>query len=584
MVGLSAVGSHTGYSPEDGADGWDGRSGTSEPGCSCREASDAPLARRHFFSALLEGIGLTPEEDWRWLRRYLEASIKGFSIGAGLKGGLALFSILARLRSRGSKVYSTRKAVSITNGEVVVSAAKETLKYGIFLGAYAGTFVAVDELIAAIWGHKRTAGWRALLAGAVAGPSMLLTGLETQHTSLAIYILMRAAVLVSRCGMKSKRFRNVCKPLTWSHGDIFLMCLSSSQILSAYILKQESLQPSYKAFLNRHGGKAAVILQRVKEIATGTPFTNLDEVEKHYKCMGVDLKLDPSMKVPCSVRAPHIISLLRDSFAKIIHGNQTCTGHFFSFLIQAYGRALPVYAPVYLIPALIVHRQDLVKRPYTILAKSLIGTTRSSLFLSIYCASAWLVRLLHICLGCSIQKQYASYSPIAGIESAVSHFPLKSFWYTLLHRIVLPKLCCANHDHHFEGLIKAVNNSSHRGWTCLLFRIFERCNIAMVAMGMFPTGLALAIEKKSRRMEISLYCLSRAIESFFTCASEAGFLTRASRLKHADVVLFSLATAIIMHCYAQEREVFRSKYVNVLDWLFGLPPSCQDEPDKGKTQ
>ncbi|XP_028550151.1 uncharacterized protein LOC110097975 isoform X2 [Dendrobium catenatum] len=324
---------------------------------------------------------------------------------------------------------------------------------------------------------------------------MLLTGLETQHTSLAIYILMRAAVLVSRCGIKSKRFRNVCKPLTWSHGDIFLMCLSSSQILSAYILKQESLLPSYKAFLNRHGGKAAVILQRVKEIATGTPFTNLDEVEKHYKYMGVDLKLDPSMKVPCS----------------IIHGNQTCSGHFFSFLIQAYGRALPVYAPVYLIPALIVHRQDLVKRPYTILAKSLLGTTRSSLFLSIYCSSAW-------------------------------------------------------------------------AWTCLLFRIFERCNIAMVAMGMFPTGLALAIEKKSRRMEISLYCLSRAIESFFTCASDAGFLTRASRLKHADVVLFSLATAIIMHCYAQEREVFRSKYVNVLDWLFGLPPSCQDEPDKGKTQ
>lgn len=77
----------------------------------------------------------------------------------------------------------------------------------------------------------RTARWRALLAGAIAGPSMLLTGLETEHTSLAIYILMRAAVLASRCGIKSKRFGNICKPLTWAHGDIFLMCLASSQIL-----------------------------------------------------------------------------------------------------------------------------------------------------------------------------------------------------------------------------------------------------------------------------------------------------------------------------------------------------------------
>lgn len=77
----------------------------------------------------------------------------------------------------------------------------------------------------------RTARWRALLAGAIAGPSMLITGLETEHRSLAIYILMRAAVLASRCGIKSKRFGSVCKPLTWAHGDIFLMCLASSQIL-----------------------------------------------------------------------------------------------------------------------------------------------------------------------------------------------------------------------------------------------------------------------------------------------------------------------------------------------------------------
>jgi hypothetical protein len=140
-------------------------------------------------------------------------------------------------------------------------AVKETLRYGLFLGTFAGTFVSIDEVIATVGGHSKTARWRALLAGAVAGPSMLLTGLNTQHTSLAIYILMRAAVLAARCGIKSKQFGNICKPLTWAHGDIFLMCLSSSQILSAYILNQQSLPPSYKSFLNNHGGKADVILK-----------------------------------------------------------------------------------------------------------------------------------------------------------------------------------------------------------------------------------------------------------------------------------------------------------------------------------
>ncbi|KAK9111024.1 hypothetical protein Scep_018543 [Stephania cephalantha] len=353
--------------------------------------------------------GYDLEKLW-W--RLVMASSKGFAIGAGLKGGLAAFSVLARFTNR----------------------------------------------------RQRIARWRSLLAGAVAGPSMLLTGYDTQHTSLAIYILMRALVLASRCGIKSKRFGGICKPLSWSHGDLFLMCLSSSQILSAYILDQESLPVSYKSFLNKHGGKDSSILQGVKEIASGKPFTNLEAIEKHYKSLGVNIKLNPEMKVPS----------------------------------EAYGRALPVYLPVYLIPALIVHRQGLLQRPYTILGKNLFGIARSSLFLSVYCSSAWM-------------------------------------------------------------------------WTCLLFRIFKTCNIPMVAIGTFPPGLALAIEKKSRRIEISLYCFARAIESFFACLSKADLLPKSTKLKRADVIVFSFSTAIIMHCYAQEREVFRSKYLNVLDWVFGVP-------------
>lgn len=95
----------------------------------------------------------------------------------------------------------------------------------------------------------------------------------------------------------------------------------------------------------------------------------------------------------------------------------------------------------------------------------------------------------------------------------------------------------------------------------------------MVAMGTFPSGLALLIEKKSRRIEIFLYCLAQAIESSFTCMADVGLCPPASKLKRVDVVVFSVATAIIMHCYAHEREVFRSKYLNVLDWVFGVPPA-----------
>ena len=40
-----------------------------------------------------------------------------------------------------------------------------------------------------------------------------------------------------------------------------------------------------------------------------------------------------------------------------------------------------------------------------------------------------------------------------------------------------------------------------------------------------------------------------------------------------DVAMFAAATAAIMHCYSDDRgchrDVFRSKYLNVLDFVFG---------------
>lgn len=69
-------------------------------------------------------------------------------------------------------------------------------------------------------------------------------------------------------------------------------------------MKQDSLPLSYKSFLMKHGGKDSVILQGVKEIASSMPFTNLEGIEKYYKSKGVNIELDPKMKVPCSVCVP----------------------------------------------------------------------------------------------------------------------------------------------------------------------------------------------------------------------------------------------------------------------------------------
>lgn len=88
------------------------------------------------------------------------------------------------------------------------------------------------------------------------------------------------------------------------HSSHFTFYVKFHFCRSAYILKQESLPPSYKSFLNKHSGKDSIILQGVKQIASGMPFTYSEEIENYYKGMGEDIKLDPEMKVPCSVCIP----------------------------------------------------------------------------------------------------------------------------------------------------------------------------------------------------------------------------------------------------------------------------------------
>lgn len=68
------------------------------------------------------------------------------------------------------------------------------------------------------------------------------------------------------------------------------------------MLKQDSLPPSFRSFLNTHGGKDTVILEGLKSFVSGMPSSNKFEViEKYYRAMGADTKLDLQMKTPCTV-------------------------------------------------------------------------------------------------------------------------------------------------------------------------------------------------------------------------------------------------------------------------------------------
>lgn len=421
---------------------------------------------------------LAHDHNRAWFR-FLNAVVRGGLSGVCLRGGLHLVTFLFGLIVKWRKQQGARSLK-------FWSKLQDTARYAAFLATYSGTFVAVDEGIAALFGKRRTAAWRAYAAGAAAGPSLMLTGPQDRHTSLALYILLRGATLLIRCGNKPDAppaVRKVLTPTRWKHGDSAMMCVATSQILYSWIMMPQTLPPAYVKFLNRHGGRqqwhynaARELCERAGKPMPPAPYKSLQNTRfKNFKGT-----------CPCEV----------------LHPGQSCNGFMLNFFPDAYLRAIPVYLPVYVFPALLVHRKRLLdpKLAPDIGRRVVQGALRSSLFLSLYCTLAW------------------------------------------------------------------------RG-ACVGFQWSNGASGALLALTCWTGGLATLAEKKSRRMELAHYCLARAIESFALCLSSWGYVRGDSLPRRTDVIIFSAATAAIMHCYSdshgRHRDVFKSKYLNVLDFVFG---------------
>lgn len=95
-----------------------------------------------------------------------------------------------------------------------------------------------------------------MLAGACAGPALLLTGPHNRHYSLATYIMLRGLTLIVRCGNQpdaSPAVRRLLAPTRLRHGDTALMCAAASQILYSFAMMPHTLPTSYVRFIVKAG-------------------------------------------------------------------------------------------------------------------------------------------------------------------------------------------------------------------------------------------------------------------------------------------------------------------------------------------
>jgi hypothetical protein len=77
-------------------------------------------------------------------------------------------------------------------------------------------------------------------------------------------------------------------------------------------------------------------------------------------------------------------------------------------------------------------------------------------------------------------------------------------------------------------------------------------------------GASTFVEKKSRRIELALYVLTKALEGRWNQIVQAGF----KPWKNGDVLVFMYCFAVIAHAFTSHRELMRSTYSGLMSKFF----------------
>lgn len=94
--------------------------------------------------------------------------------------------------------------------------------------------------------------------------------------------------------------------------------------------------------------------------------------------------------------------------------------------------------------------------------------------------------------------------------------------------------------------------------TCFLHNLTGFTNRWTLFCGLLLPGCAVIVEKKSRRMELALFCLARTVECWIARFRDMGFKWNIA--PRWDVMLFSLSVAIITHCYSDNEGLHRHAF------------------------
>ncbi|CAM8924923.1 unnamed protein product [Rhodiola kirilowii] len=356
-----------------------------------------------------------------------------FLLSYGVRAGIGILLRafkLARGKSYGS-IIDLKQLVS--EKDLIVR--EEACRVGLLFGVFTGSYHALRCLLRKL--RKRETPMNAILAGSIAGLSILALDDRNRRRTLALYLFARLA----QCAYNSAKSKNKFHfwGSHWRHGDSLLFSIACAQVMYAFVMRPESLPKAYQDFIQKTGPVAKPVYKAVRDCTRGLP-VDVAQLSAYLSTKkgfeNTKLAEFPSI-IPCSIIHPDTSS---------------CAAHNVKAASATFRKTFPLYFSLTFVPFVVLHLQKFMASPAHICWNALKNAVRSTTFLSAFVGIFQAVICLHRKVA---SKDHKLVFWIAGGISALSVLLEKkarrvdlalyvmpraadSMWYILVNRHLLP--------------------------------------------------------------------------------------------------------------------------------------------------
>ncbi|XP_047324780.1 uncharacterized protein LOC124928586 [Impatiens glandulifera] len=360
---------------------------------------------------------------------------QSFLLSYGVRVGVGI--LLRAFKLARGQSYSSLLDLKQLVSEKDLIVREEACRIGLLFGGFTGSYHALRCLLRK-W-RKRETPFNAILAGSVAGLSILALDDSNRRRTLALYLLARVAQSAYNSAKSKNKFHFWGSH--WRHGDALLFGLSCAQVMYAFVMRPESLPKAYQDFIQKTGPVAKPVYKAVRDCCRGLPI-DVDSLSAYLSSTRntnpAKLENFPSI-IPCSMIHPHTTS---------------CLAHNAKATSSTFRKTFPLYFSLTFVPFVVLHLQKFMDAPVQTSLYAVKGAVRSTSFLSAFVGIFQGVICSHRKVASNDHKLvYWLAGGMAGLsvllekksrrgELALYVLPraCDSWWYILVNRHLLPNV------------------------------------------------------------------------------------------------------------------------------------------------